>query len=417
MSIIFIIISILIPPLGIPLGLYGLWKNYKKWRSYIFCIALSLACIAYCYIPIHESDLVRYFQQFEKFATYSFSEIIHYDAASGLSLYFIFGWLIGSSGDLHLAPMITVFVIYYIGLYVTCRVGEDLTGPKKEVFKYVIFLLLGLNFHSIINNIRNIFSFSIIGLAIFRDCYLRKRNVFTFLLYICPIFFHTSAILFLGLRLIIGLKKWRKYVFAILLLFTPLIISLFHSLLINVNSDNSIKYLFKFAVDKGYRYFNDTNSAWGLDVKTSGSYTLSRILYIGLAIVISFGLFYYWTNTKYNYRTNLRMTSKKAAGLEKMTNFTLYTALLTISCVTMLTPEYWRFASSLILFAGVPYLRIKELTYNKTLFRQLSTLCFIIALPCCALWVRDFCIHSDLKSVLLDPFLSSPLFILIKNLI
>ena len=417
MNIIFIIASILVPPVGIPLGLYGLWKNYKKWRSYIFCIALALACIAYCYIPVGETDLARYFYQFKRFSSYSFSEVLSYNDGNGLGLFYIFSWVIGSIGDLHLAPLITVFVIYYIGLYVTCRVGEDLKGRKKDVFKYIVFILLGLNFHSIINNIRNIFSFSIIGLAVFRDCYLRKRNIFTFLLYICPIFFHTSAILFLGLRLIVGFKRWPKYVFAILLLCAPLIINIFHTLLIDVNSGNAVVALFKSAVDKGYRYFNDTDSQWGLDVKGSGSFTLSRFLYISLAIVICFGLLYYSLNTKYTYRSNLLLNNKKALGLEKTLNFTLYTGLLTISCVTMLTPEYWRFASSLILFAGVPYLRIKELTYNKTLFRQLSVLCFIIALPCCALWVRELYMHAELKSVLLDPFLSSPIYIFIKNII
>lgn len=417
MSIVSLILTTIFPPLGLPLGAVGLQRDNRYWKRYILCLSLFLAGVAYAYTPTLGSDLVRYAAHFETFGKKTFIEAITYKGqssgalGSGLYALYMFYWLMGKAGDYHLASALTTFVIYYIGFYVTCDIGQRLQTPWRSINLYLTFIILSLNYHGIINNIRNIFAFALIGLAIYRDCCQKRKNVFTLLLYLIAIFFHPSAIFLVLLRFLLELPDTAKLVAGFLMLGAPTFIEILNSNLYRLNTSNFLITLFANAVRKGYLYFNDTDSDWGLRVQSSGSQLLMRIVYISLAVLFCVTAVVCFIRRFREKQSQLLIKDK----LHKVYFFDLYTGFLTIACVSMLTPEYWRFVSAMILFGGCLYMYASR--SSTRLVRYLINMIFLLA-PCCtALYIRSLYMSSEIKLLLTDQFFASPIVVLIKDLI
>ena len=393
----------------------GLAKDFKNWHKYILCMCLFIASIAYAYTPTGNGDLVRYIDNFNFFGNMSFWEALAYQGSASdgrgqnLFILYFFYWVIGKIGDYHIAPAFTVFVIYYIGLYVTCDIGEKLQVRRREILYYIVFLLLSLNLNAIINNIRNIFAFALIGFAIYRDCFQNKKNIGTLVLYTLPVFFHSSAILFLILRLLIELPRKIRWVVTIILLATPSIVDIMHSNLHYISSDNYLALLFRFAIRKAYVFFNDTSSAWGLIVQQSGSQRLARVLYISIAVL-------FCISALNIILKKIKTTDFKIdVGFDKILLFNFYTGLCTIACVQMLMPEYWRFVSALILFGSIIYFFVLKNDIGR-LRIALIKLSFLIMPFCTALWVRALFNSCVVTQLFYKPFISSPIIILVMDI-
>ena len=421
-----VVLSFLCPPLGIPFGFYGLHKDYSNWRKYIFCIALALGAFAYSFNPTGSTDLVAYFMHFEDFGAKTFWEAVTYTGRTrqglGTNLYtaYAFFWLIGRIGDFHIAPAISTMLIYYIGYYITCRIGEDLNVPLNKIIKYLVFITVTINFYGIVNNIRNVFAFAVIGYAVFRDCYENKRNVWTYILYIFPVFFHTSAILFIFIRLALFIPGRFKWGVAVALLGVRSLINVLQNNIYRISGSNPLITMFKFAIAKGYTFYNETtetSGAWGRVVAQSGSLKLSRYCYIAIAL-----LFIIVAINEYR-RKNAMLVADCADGankndvdvkrFDKIYLFAVYLGAITLSTVTMLTPEYWRFVSAFILYAGVIYLSYPFKDNAKRLSSICFEICFYILSPICTvLWVREFVHGAELLTLLFKPFISSPIIVI-----
>ncbi|MBQ9131938.1 MAG: EpsG family protein [Clostridia bacterium] len=418
MSRIFLFTTILIPPTGLPLGLYGLFKNPAQWRKYVFCLALALASFAYCYIPLGAPDLVRYFQFVEETTRMSFQEVLKYGirGESNLYIFSIVMWVIGKIGDPHLLPAISTFLVYYIGFYVTCKVGIDMECSGKPIAWYVIFLMMALNYYSIINNVRNVLAFCLIGFAIFRDCYQKKRNVWTYILYIIPLFLHQSAISILLLRLAVQLTKKLKIVAIICVVMLKPLLGLMFPIAQGMSQSNVIISLIKNLLIKSYRYFYDTDSEWGLIVQESGSYQLLKLIYIFAAVVVCMMAY---VLSKKLFNRNMEIPSDVCDGNQglfgKYLDFVFCLGLLTISCAPMLAPEYWRFASVMLCFSGILYFWGTKISPPRTATHYLSHCIFLIAPIGLMLWVREMQ-KSELYELLVHPFFSSPIIIVIRDL-
>lgn len=406
------IIACLIPPLGFPLGLIGIRRDSKCWKIYIFCLSVAIASVAYAYVPTGASDLTRYIENFEEFGKKTFIDAITYSGSTqgglgkGLFVLYAFYWVVGRIGDYHLAAAFTTFVVYYVALYITCDFGVREHMSSRYMLRYIVFILLVLNLYAITNNIRNIFAFALVCLAVYRDCYQRRRNLWTILLYIIPVFFHTSAILFILLRGVLLLNSKWTWGISVLLLCTTTIVNILHSWIGGMSSSNYIFSMFIYAVQKAYTFFNDTSSTWGLIVQNSGSQKLARIAYISIAVVYCVVIMcdLYNKKCKSNVQGNTVM------------RFNLYSGLLTISCAQMLTPEYWRFASAMVISGGVSYLSV--IKHPKGRVEQLLMHFVILIIPICtSLWMRDLINSCEWIKLLYKPFLSSPVFILIYNII
>ena len=64
-----------------------------------------------------------------------------------------------------------------------------------------------MNFCFSVNALRSDLAFAMILLAVYRELYQKRRSVWTYFLYVLPIFMHFAAILLVLIRFIVSTKK------------------------------------------------------------------------------------------------------------------------------------------------------------------------------------------------------------------
>ncbi len=415
---IYLFLTILIPPLGLCMAFLSMLNRQKimvNEKQISFCIALFLAAFAYSYTPKGESsDIVRYFEFIDQIKNLPFFEAIKLGVRGGKNMFFFSAvcWIIGQIGDYHLLPAISVFFTYYIGVYVTLKISNDLKVNRINTIAVILLVVFTPSFYGITNNVRNILAFTIVGYGVFRDLYLRKRNIVTILLYIVPIFLHFSAITIILLRFIILFKGKWKAVFSVLAIFLKEIATFLYFAFKKISIDNTIVELLKQYTWKAHNYFNDTTSKWGIAVQNSGSYTMKRYLYVSFAMF--FCVVAYYVSDKIR-KNRIKLPFENKDGFVKLLDFSFYLGLLTVACMQMLKPEFWRFASVLLLFSA-PVIFVSILYVKDRLIILLTNALFIYMPLCLALTIRDLRL-SYVGELLFKPFVSSPLIIVVKNFI
>lgn len=405
--------SLLTPPLGIPFLFAGILLNRQYWKTYIFCGAISIAVFAYVYTPSIETDLIRYFDYVEIISQKSFGELlnnnVHSIGGQEITVFAILSWIIGHMGDVHLLPFFSVFCIYYIGLYITCRVGQDYKISTKYLFLYIVFLLVASNFYAITNNIRNVFSFSIVSLACFRDTYLKNRNLLTWLLYILPIFIHPTAILFIVLRISLLFPMRMKLFWISLVVFINQIIGILYQL--RGYLGGSIGSFISGVIIKSYNYFYDTSSAWGLTVQASGSEKIFRVVYISLGVIFCVSSY---TLSKYGVEA---ISYNKKRNIATFVEFSLYAGLMTIACAPMLRPEYWRFAAIQIMISGPTYLLLMSHKNIPKIWKNFLSVIFLLMPVGATLWIRNVFLYVDAQEFLLQPLVTNPILLVLRGIV
>lgn len=408
-AIIAILITIICPPIGLIVSLISIRKDINNWKSYILCIAWAMAIFAYCYEPTVDSDLVRYFAYAKTLENNSFLDAINAKlyGVGNLYVFNFFCWIFTKVGDIRLLPAVSTFCVYYIGMYVTCDFGKDNNIERNKISSYIVTILLMVSFYSVVNNVRNIWAFSIVGLAIYRDCYKNKRNLLTIALYVLPVFMHTSAVVIILLRLVIIISgKLRVFISAAIVL-VPSTLSLLSSSLAGISSGNIIINLLINTINSGNNYYSHSNAAWALIVSKSGAAKAMKMLYMILAIYEIVSYFRWYRNknnttTEYGYLRNVRII-----------DFPFLCFLLAVACFPMVMPEYWRFAYLGILFGAAFYF------YSTTIWGNLSgyVLAFIrvLSIGILMLWIRDLFLYSNVGALLYRAFIANPIVIILLN--
>lgn len=412
MKYLLLIISILVPPLGIPSGLLGLCHNFRHWKICVFCIALGIASIAYCYYPKGDPDIIRYIEFIDSLGGISLSQAFlnSVKGESNTYVFTFFCWIAARIHDPHIIPAISTFFVYYLGMFVTCQIGEDNGIKKYTVIAYILFIILSLNLYSIINNVRNVFAFTVTSYAVFRDVYLKKRNLSTLILYVFPVFIHQSAILIILLRLSFSFATKIRFVMMFLIGFINYIASALNKMLQNINSSNIVFILVKTFVSKADLYFNDTSSRWGLFIQDAVTYKIERYINICFALFICAMILYIFRLEK----TGKIGKDKSFCKMRAIREYSFTLCLLTISCAGMLTPEYWRFYTVTVLFSAIVFFELSR--YASKEVRFFKNVIFLITPIECMICIRRI-VFSDLPTLLLGPFISSPIVIAIKAML
>ena len=421
----FVVLTILCPPLGLILGYLSVIRKdifgYHP-KTTAFCFSMFLASLAYSYIPVGAPDLARYFEFVGEIKKLGLPDALQngIHGENNLQTFALFSWLVGKTGDHHLLPAISVFITYFIGIYITMSFAKDMKANVMSMTAAVSVVMLMPNFYSVTNNVRNILAFSLVGLAVFRDCYREKRNIWTFLLYFIPIFLHPSSMILIVMRFALMLPGKIKIVSSVFSLFIVEIVNIGYELSGRISGSSLAGRLIKDVVYKGYVFFNDTNSAWGMAVSKSGSYKLQRYLYISFAVLFCVVCVIVVSDIKKRNDANkAAIELKKVFGIYvcddkycRLVDLSFYSGLLTIACLPMLMPEFWRFASATLLFSG-PAMLYSMNKLKKVRYYSYSLMCYVPI--CMAIWVRDLRL-SNIPYLLVNPFFSSPLIIVGKNI-
>ena len=332
--------------------------------------------------------------------------------SNNLFVFTFFCWMAGKVGDPHIIPAISTFLVYYIGFYVTCQMGADLACKESKIIEYILFTLLALNCYAIINNVRNVLAFCLIGFATFRDCYQKKRTPWTYLLYIFPLFLHESAILILILRFVMLLSGKIKAFFFVAVAFIFPILDWLNSVIPRLTGNSALTRMIRKFITKAYWYFNDSSSSWGLLVQKSTSFRMERFANIALAFIFCF-LSFYLSEKKIIPITPER-NEKQVDKIYSIMDYSFYLGVFTIACIPMLTPEYWRFFTAMTTFAGGIYLTSSN--WAPKYVRFLHKIIFLFAFLCAVIWARGL-LNSELNSLFLKPFISSPVLIFVNDVL
>ena len=409
------IAALFVPLLGLPLGILGLVGDKKHQKVYIVCISLAFGSIAYGYQARSLTDIVRYWEMVEEYMSRNISLAEAFqsgfygsDSVETLWLVNVFLWLSSKIQDQRIIPALSTFFVYYISMSMTCRVCEDTGIDRKQMVFYILFILVALNLYAITNNVRNVLAFLMVSYGAFYDVYLHKRNIGVWMLYILPIFIHTSAIIFLILRLFIRPIRKLKIAGMVVVIFLYPVLEALNSLAKNMTGSLAI---IGGAIMKAYRYFTDTSSEWGLEVQASGSEKVFKIIYIAIALI--FCVLWILTERK-KAKDSIFCTSEKKAGLCLMNNYTFFIGLMAVACSPMLRPEYWRFSATAIAMGGGIFVRTKQYGVRNALFDLSWIGMFGLGIIGMILWIRNLTIYADFLPTLIAAAEASPLLIFIK---
>ncbi|WP_448782202.1 hypothetical protein [Blautia sp.] len=414
-GLIMIAFIIICPPIGMILALFCLCKGYNNWKINVFCISYAMAVFAYCYIPTVDSDLVRYHQVIQQVKEMSFIDAANYNLYGEGNLYSFMAlcWILGKISQPNLLQAISVFSVVYIASYVNYRIANDNKIMHKESFYSLLFLLLNLNFYILVNNVRNVFAFSLICYAVFRELYLKKRDLLTIFLYVIPCFMHASAILLVLFRIILPFTKKIKWVLLVLIILMKFVVGYLSGFLGGIASGNVVVQLIVSMLNKGNRYYNNYDSAWAMAAHSSGSMQLMKMILVLECIIITALMF-----------RNLKMLNASTTGYNNLVkariniiNYLFLVDIMGFACVPMYMPEYWRFLVIIVLFNGVIILGVSDNLHGKNIFYNVRWLLFFLTPIYFVLTMRDLVIYSKIMSMIINAFFCNPITIWFWNTI
>lgn len=412
---ILILATLLCPPIGLVLALLCLYKSNENWKVCVFCIAYAMAIFAYCYQPTVDSDLVRYREIIDQIKNKSFWDAVNSGIYGEGNLYVFMAlcWILGRIGQPNLLQATSVFLVFLIAGYINYKIATDNDVSHKESFASLVFLLLNASFYNLTNNVRNVLAFVIIFYAFFRDVYLKKKDIFTVVLYIGPCFMHASAILLVLFRFIASITGRIKWVLLILIIMMKTVVEYLSSVFSTLGGSNIVLQLIRSMLSKGNRYYNNYDSAWAVTAYNSGSMRLMKILVVLECIVIT--IFIFRRSALYKSEIIQGKITSDSAERMKLVDYLFLVDIMGFACVPMHMPEYWRFLVVVILFNGVILLETEFDKMKTSFIHHLRYGLFAITPIYFALCVRDLILYSKPLSMIINAFLCNPIIIFLNG--
>lgn len=313
-----------------------------------FCIyLLSIFIVSFIYQPVAGGDLGRYFKMLDIMKYLPFTSMNGYATDPELFVTNFIFWIIAKSGIYHLLPAISTTTVYGVGYYL---ISDYLVRIKdRNPFGLMLVLqFMQLPLIPIIENVRNIWAFSIIILAIYREIIQKRKNLFTYVMYIVPCFMHSSAFVLVLFRIILPLVGKLVFVLPLVLIFIRQFINFLF-----VHQDK-LPSLFASAISKGYTYlWNNTSNEWLSYVNTSSFFKVQKIMEMSFTLVFILMFFI------------IRKQLTRDSAL--FSDFLYLVLLSVIACNIFEAPHYWRYYAASMLMIPVFILSVK-FTKNRMAF-------------------------------------------------
>lgn len=220
MTILASILFIISPILSMPVVLLGLFLEKKHKRYYCFLLSVMIGIICYYIVPNQGMDITRYYEYLDQIRYLPITEALKGISNQTEVITNIFFYLISQLNNNSLIVFFSSLIYYNILFYIIidyCKIKE-LTN--KQINMIIIYAMITIWIIPNILGIRYAIAMIVFLLAIYLDIVKQKKNIIYKLLYIVPIFIHSSTILFLIMRLIllISNKKTKILVIAIIVL-------------------------------------------------------------------------------------------------------------------------------------------------------------------------------------------------------
>lgn len=300
-----------------------------NWKFFLVLFIYSVFVFSYIITPAYENDLTRYFQIIDSIRNLSLGGAAA-KMNDGLPVENLLFWIVARIGDNHLLPAVSTSVVYGITAYVTLDYAQN-EGFLEDAWLVLLLQVLQYSFFSITNNVRNVFTFSIVVLAVYRDLYKKKKDVLTILLYLLPCFMHKTGAVILMLRIMVRFVKKALPLVIGIILFLPSVIIFLYSNRSRITMGGVVGRLLRKIVSSAYNYLSGTTD-YADTVSGSTGQALIRMI-VMLTILILGVLCYLYNNTC-------------QSGLN---TFCFLLCAVVLATNVFKTPAYWRFAAAAVI--------------------------------------------------------------------
>lgn len=220
MTILASILFIISPILSMPVVLLGLFLEKKHKRYYCFLLSVMIGIICYYIVPKQGMDLTRYYEYLDEIRYLPITEALKGISSQTEIITNLFFYAISQLNNNSLVVFFSSIIYYNILFYIIidyCKIKE-LTN--KQINMIIIYAMITIWIIPNILGIRYAIAMVVFLLAIYLDIVKQRKNIIYKLLYIVPIFIHSSTILFLIMRLIllISNRKTKILIIAIIVL-------------------------------------------------------------------------------------------------------------------------------------------------------------------------------------------------------
>ena len=321
------ITCLLFPALTVPFSLLGYISKNKVQRVLgLFFLALFMGLMAMCFRdPKTDPDIVRYIAAVKDYANVSFFRAFNHGSYENLYVIDIWFWIIAKTGNYQLIAGTSVFFTYLISLYVL----QDYAHSKSFNLRqrvYTLFLLMGLmNFCFSVNALRSELAFAMILLAVYRELYQKRRSVWTYFLYVLPIFMHFAAILLVLIRFIVSTKKRYVKIILMMLLLAPLVVETLVGIVDMLLSQLAVISYTQAFLKRTLMYFNWDTGGWATVVKDSGYYLLNKVFSYSVLVMMALAFWNIKRSKKgivfTSYETDLIRSADHAKMCDRQSSF------------------------------------------------------------------------------------------------
>lgn len=175
-------------------------KSTKK-ILIIYCIILSL--MGYLYYPYKSADLAYMYNLINTNLIHkNFKEIVLTFQNTGYSLYYIYYWIFGKIGNIHLLPAITALIFYSNMFSVLYKYCNKFNLSTKTMSRTILFFIGSGQFIEVISGIKSMLAFSILVVCFYNELVENKSFLKNLPLYIIAALMHDVALVTIGIRLV-----------------------------------------------------------------------------------------------------------------------------------------------------------------------------------------------------------------------
>lgn len=363
------LIAFIYPPLGILFLGYQLFRT--KWDkntyvspNYAVFIALVIAALGYHFYG-DATDLHSYIEKINAVQGWSLSNIydmVYFNSKTKLYVIDTLIYLASKSGNPYILPWMIGFMDYYLIFYMFFDFRNRSHNTNWWQLCGLVIMLLGIATPlNVISNTRCVSAYIIISFAAYRELVQKKKNILTLILYILPLWLHTSAIIFIGVRLMMYLARYLGSFTIVLSLFAANLITWLHQLFSGVGSGNLIVSMVVNAINQAYFYLNGPDAQTNSMYANDASNIFTRVTGAAFIILLILIIFLQEHSQK-----------EKSYRCESMVEYLLTAAAFALGTLSIQLGVFWRYESVIVFLS--PIILLRSLNDESKIVRQLSYL-------------------------------------------
>lgn len=381
-----VIPMILFPSLGIFFYVLSYVSTDKKNQLVgIVTMSISMGILGYLFKdPMTDPDLVRYIDMVKDYGGMTLLEI--FDSGKYTNMYVIdlWFWLVSITENYQFLPASVAFITYYIYFVIlSSYCNANSFGVKYRAFCLCLLLSL-VNFALVVNAIRSVVSFTLFLYAVYREYYLKHKDILTYFCYLIPIFMHFAILILLIIRLFLSFIKKYKIMMCLCILLSPFFLELIIDILLILPESLPLYNTLLEFLTRVLMYFRWNTGGWASTVADSGYYFLNKVFSITTLMIATISRYY--LNKSKGYIWNKEFDAF----------FEVYCAIA-FACFYMATPTYQRFTLPCWVFCICIFISLFEQITNK--FYKVMYISIILILSLLGAFLEFYMINTMIPLV------------------